>query len=361
MSTPNVGIWAIGTFLPPQVRTNDWWPSATVAKWQEALDVRKNARSEKAATELPAGSDLVLAAISEQRDDPFKGARERRVMSEGMMPSDMEIAAAREALDRAQLDPAEIDLLLVFSGVPDYLTVPNGPRIHSALGLRADCLTISMDNACNTFQTQLTLAEQMISGGRVRHALLVQSSAVMHLIPPEEQHSAWFGDGATAVVLGPVRAEHGVISTSHRTDGSFFGSLVGGGYKGGTWFDDADIALHFADRKGAVRLAFMLPLLGKTVLDDALGRAGLKPKDVNFYAAHQGTSWFRRVSQAFIGLSDARFFDTYDWTTSLSAANLPFVMAMAERQSVLREGDLVAMYSGGSGITVSGTLLRWGR
>jgi 3-oxoacyl-[acyl-carrier-protein] synthase III len=55
----------------------------------------------------------------------------------------------------------------------------------------------------------------------------------------------------------------------------------------------------------------------------------------------------------------ARYFDSYPWTTSLGAANIPFMLGMAEREGLLRNGDLVAAHSGGSGVVTSGALLRW--
>ncbi|MGH9197925.1 MAG: 3-oxoacyl-ACP synthase III family protein, partial [Acidimicrobiia bacterium] len=278
----------------------------------------------------------------------------------GMMPSDMEIAAARDALSRTQIDPKEIDLLITFSQLPDYLSVPTAAALHAALELNEWCLSLSTDSACNSFQTQLSLAEQMIKGGRARHALLVQSSTILHLIRPEEQHSAWFGDGAAAAVVGPVGEGKGILSACHRTDGSFYKALVGGCPNGGRWFDGDKIEFYIHDRDAAVRLVLSLPEIGRQVVEKALGEAGYRADQVDFYASHQGTHWLRRVTQEHIGLNRARYFDSYEFTTSLTASNLPFVMAMAEREGILRDGDLVAMFSGGSGITVSGTVLRWG-
>jgi 3-oxoacyl-[acyl-carrier-protein] synthase-3 len=56
----------------------------------------------------------------------------------------------------------------------------------------------------------------------------------------------------------------------------------------------------------------------------------------------------------------ARHFDSYEYTTSLAACNVPFCAGMAEREGLLRSGDVVAMFSGGSGITLSGSIVRWG-
>ena len=105
----------------------------------------------------------------------------------------------------------------------------------------------------------------------------------------------------------------------------------------------------------------MLADRGKEVVVDALEKLQLRPEDVQFYAAHQATIWFRRVTQAHIGLTGARSADTFPWAGTLSAANIPLVMATAEAEGALLDGNLVAIYSGGTGMTWSASILRWGR
>jgi 3-oxoacyl-[acyl-carrier-protein] synthase-3 len=359
-SQSGVGIHGVGIYLPEVVRKNDWWPASTVAKWQETIASRQGDRVGRPAQELSDGAQKVIAAMSKYAADPFKGAKERRVMPDGMVPSDMEIRAGQDALKRSGVPASEIDLLLTFSQLPDYLALPTAPRVHAELGLKRTCLSIATDSACNSFQTQLALAEQMIKGGSCRYALLVQSSAAIHLIRPEDEHSAWFGDGATAVVVGPVAQGFGVLATYHYTDGSLYEALVGGCPNGGSWFQGGPIAYYFKDRKQAARLAMELPEVAKEAVQGALDKAHLSTGDVDFFACHQGTHWLRAVAQEHIGLGRARHFDSYEFTTSLAASNVPFCGGMAEREGLLRSGDVVAMFSGGSGATVSGSIVRWG-
>lgn len=353
-----VGILGIGVYLPENVRRNDWWPRDIVAIWEEKLSLRGQGSRTRA--DLPPGADKVLAAMADYRNDPFKGCKERRVMPSNMVPSDMEIAAAREALERAHLDREKINLLLTYSQLPDFVGIPTAPAVHQGLRLCEPCLSFAVDGACNSFQHQLAIAESMIKSGRAQYALLVQSAAVQHIERPEDEISAWFGDGAAAVVLGPVSEGRGILATAHITDGSLYKALVNGSPDGRRWFDAGTVVGYVADREAAVRLALSLPVVGKAVVDRALQQAGHSPEQVDFYASHQGTHWFRRVTQEHIGLINARSFDSYEFTASLSSANIPFCMAMAERNGLLREGDLVATYSGGSGITAGASIMRWG-
>jgi 3-oxoacyl-[acyl-carrier-protein] synthase-3 len=355
-----VGVLGTGIFLPPQVRKNDWWPDSTVQHWRErsGAGVLSGSAPEEPgmATE---GIRRVTQAMLAVRDDPFKGAVERRVMSQGMVTSDIQVAAGKEALSRAGIAPESVTLVLTNSQLPDHLNVPNAPIVHRKLGLPRDCLALDVDSACNSFQTQLALASGMIQAGRARYALLIQASGFLHLARPQDQHSAWFGDGATAVVIGPVGKGKGLLASCHRTDGTLHEALVTG-CPGHRWFEGAAPTLYVKDHAAAREMLLKVADMGKEVVHAALADCGHPPEEVTFYASHQATAWFRRVTQDFIGLTHARHCDTFTWTGSLGPANIPAQLAMGEREGLLREGDLVAMYTGGSGITWSSLVMRWG-
>ena len=353
------GLHSVGMYLPPVIRKNDWWSDDLIQSWQAKPPpaMRKPPEGEPPPTP---GMVKALGAMAALAKDPFKGALERRVMAEGMVTSDMEAEAAKDAIARAGIAADQIDLILTNSQLPDYLSVPGAPEVHRKAGLRRSCLAITTDNACNSFLAQLTLAEAMIASGQARYALLVQSSGGQHLCRREHQHSAWFGDAATAVVVGPVAEGKGVLGRANRTDGDFYRALVTG-TPGTQWHQGGQPVVYIEDPKMAWRMLATIPDMGKEVLDAAMAEAGVDATAIQFFGSHQGTSWFRRVAQEHCGLTNAKFVDTFGWTGSLAAANIPFCLGVGEREGLLRSGDLVAMYSGGSGITYSGAVLRWGR
>jgi 3-oxoacyl-[acyl-carrier-protein] synthase III len=354
-----VGIYAVGVYLPETVRKNDWWPEAVRTKWKE------RAESFQPDTTPPAmpmtdGVAAVLKAIAETRGDPFSGSTERRVIAKNQVPSDMETLAAQDAIKRAGIDPGEIDLVLGGTLLPDYLFTPNACAVHRNLGLRHDCLTVAIDNnACNSFLLQLELAQALMRTGRAHLALLMQSCWGTIVAAPESPQSAWFGDGASAVIVGPVSEGRGILSAAHRTDGRFRDSLVGG-VPGGRWYE-GKFQWYPLDRDLAKEMILGVADCGREVVHAALAQAGHTPAEVDYYACHQATPWFGRVTRAHAGLTKARHLDTYSWTTGLSAVNVPIQMATGEREGLLLPGDLVATYAGGSGITYSSVVLRWGR
>ena len=352
----SVGIHGIGTYAPEHVRTNQWWPKELVASWQARPSLVGRAAQEQVGSPHLA---RVLTAMEKVDADPFKGSVERRVMAENQKPSDMELHAARSAMADAKVKPDEIDALLVYSVVPDFLVAPQATLLHHELGLRPDVLTLDTNNACNSFLQHLIVARSLIASGRCRKALLVQSCGALHMCRQQDPYSAWFGDGASAVVVGPVAEGSGILSVSTRTDGSYFRSVVAGA-AGKRWYAATEPLYIYNDDRAKAREMFLAVAdMGHEVITDALGAIGMKGEEIDFYASHQATPWFRQVTQESNGLTRARSCDTFKWAGNVSACNIPFSLYGGAKESQLKQGDLVAMYSGGSGLSYSGIIMRW--
>jgi 3-oxoacyl-[acyl-carrier-protein] synthase-3 len=337
------------------VRRNDWWPEPIVARWREkALH-----RVEKLPIPLTDGVQLALDAMTRLRNDPFAGSVQRRIMGGEEWSSEMETAAARLALEDAQVDPREIDAVISFTVVPDYIAGPTGCIVHQRLGLPQSCLTISIDSACNSFPVQLTLADQMIRAGNARNVLLIQSAAFSRIVPIESPLSAWLGDGATAVVVGRVREGYGVLAHAHGTDGTRHKAVVHG-VPGRRWYEEGRIVAYSEDPPMAQAIILGSIDRSKEVIPAVLANAGVRADQIDFYACHQGVPWLREITQSVTGMKNARWVDTFASFASLSAANIPLVMSFGKKEGLLRDGDLVMTFSGGTGETWSAALLRFG-
>lgn len=349
----SITIKGIGVFLPETIRKNDYWSRDITDRWMAG-----RAKQTPPSPETPA-MERTLEYMAALASDPFQGAIERRVMDESMLPSEMEASAARDAMSRAGFAADEIDFVLVHSVRPDFLNTPNACAVHEALGLDSNVFSLSVDGMCNAFLQQLHLAKHLIDGGR-RKGLLIQSSNLTSFAPREAPFSPWFGDGATAVCVGaPSREGHGLIADTHKTDSSLNRGVVFG-VPEGQWFEEGRVVTYVHDRERSLRMLLTIGDMGQEVVGEALSKADLAPSAINFYASHQANPWFRPLTQEVLGLANASAVDTFSWAGSLSAANIPLVLATGEREGALRSGDLVAMYSGGSGITYSGAILRWG-
>ncbi len=354
----SIGILGVGLYLPPTVRKNEYWPDHVVARWKDRAARRFQRMRDELEKDRSEVGRMTLEAVAALIDDPFQGARERRVIADDMKASDMETIAAREAIARSGVPLEEIDVVLSHQICPDYINVPSAAVVHGNLGLKERTQAVMVDAACNSFMNQLVLAQGLIATGRARYALLTQSSALTRFPESGEVIDSWNGDAGSAVIVGPVSEGRGLLGYSHQTNGKMWGTLVCG-VPGGRW-QDARCEIYSEDPRSNLEWVVTLPHRAKEAVDRALSDSGLGAADVNFYASHQGFKWLHPVTMAAAGLSHAKGVDHFHITAAISSVNLPFQLAMGEREGLLRPGDVVACFQGGTGMTWSGMALRWG-
>ncbi len=356
-----VGILGVGSFLPDHVRTNDWWPAEHVAAWREKRVNRMTRGAIPKDVLATEGVLLVAREMDRLAHDPFDGGLQRRVIADDMSSGDMEVMAAQHAMTHAGVGPSDIDVLFVQSMCPDHATANNAAAVHERLGLRQRVLSLETQGVCNAFLLQLQVAEQMVKSGASKCVLVVQSSPLSRLMDPRDPFSVWFGDGATAVVLGPVSEGRGLLGMSTRTDGTCARALLGAVSDELPWYADGPVRIHAPEPLVGRRMLLSSAELGKQVLDEVLAETGTDRSQIDFFACHQASSWFRSAAQSYLGIQHARVADTYVWAGNLTGANLPLVLEVGLKERSLKDGDLVAMYAGGGGMTWSAALLRWGR
>lgn len=354
-----LGILGIGTYLPPDIRRNDWWADDVVAKWREKRAAPLAPDKVRAEPTTP-GQRAIVEAMAEWKDDPFHGAAERRVLKSGVKASAMELEAARAAIADAGIDPREIGLVLTNTLAPDYLVTNNACLLHHHLELSPNCFTMATEVACNAFMMQLAVAERMLDGRRAKYGLLVQTCNISPMLPYDQAHSAWFGDGCTATIVGPVEEGHGILGHAHRTKGEFHRTIVAS-VPESCWYSGGQVQVYSADHDAARRSFLDIPDSATEVATEALAAAGLAPADIDFYAPHQPTRWFREVTQNHLRLSKARSIPTFERFASMFGANIPVSLKLASDAGALRRDDTVLMFAGGAGLTYSSMVMRWGR
>ncbi len=143
------------------------------------------------------------------------------------------------------------------------------------------------------------------------------------------------------------------------TDGSMYNGLVIAGEQAAPWYQGGHLKAQIASRKATLDMLWATPDIAASLARDALDKANLSCSSVDFYAAHQGTVWFRKLTQAFSGLDGARSVDTFPWAAGLMSCNIPLVLHTAWTERMLNRGDVVLMHAGGSGITASTVVVKW--
>lgn len=352
-----IGILGVGVDLPSEVRTNEWWPADLVSAWMDARAKRPPPPLPADATE---GMRRVAAAMMDQAHDPFQGTRERRVSAQGDTVFDLEERAAQHAIERSGIDPAGIDLVLVHSVVPDVLLSNSACVLHRRLGLGRTCLAIQADAAAYSFLGQLSLAAAMIESGQANLALLVQSCVATRLIDGEDPGSVLVGDGASAVIVGRLSGDRGLLGSVHYTDGRFPNSLIMS-VPGGTWHDTGRARMHVADPAQMRDVFLGTADVCKHGVEAVLAKTQHRLGDIGFLCVYQGTSWLRRVVHEYLGVGEVGSTETFTRFGYLSSAMIPLNLYFAQTEGLLRDGTLVVLTGGGTGMTYGAAALRWGR
>src|SRR5215469_5893280 len=218
---PRSRILGTGHYLPPGVRTN--------------LDLEKMVET----------SD---AWITERT-----GIKSRHIAPEGVNTSDMATAAAKNALEMAGLRPTDLDMIIVGTVTPDMPMPATAVFVQQKLG--AGCIpAFDLSAACAGFVYGLTVADQFIASGAMKHILVVGVELLSRVVDWTDRTTCvLFGDGAGAAVLGPADAKAGdVLSTSILTDGSLAHALQipGGGSQSPTSMLTFEQRLQFVHMKG---------------------------------------------------------------------------------------------------------------
>lgn len=357
--TVQVGICGLGAYLPPEVRTNDWWDVDIVQRWQSKADGLLKRIDKSMTHPLTPGEKKGLAAMEKASLDPFLGCKTRHIISADMESSDMEAQAVQAALHNAGIRADQIDCVLSHTVCPDFLLVNSAAIIQHKAGLPKSCFALSVDGMCGSFLMQLHLAEQLIRGGKVKYAVLVQSSAVSRLSDQEASYAPALGDGATALVVGAVAPNHGVLSSAFTTDGSLHKAFLAG-VPNKHWYDDGRVVAYNPERAASHITMVQTADVCSRLIAEVMDLAHVSREMVDFLVCHQPLAWVRPLIQELCGLEHTRFEDTFTTMGSMVSVNVPMQLTRAAESGNLKAEDTVVLSSYASGVTAGAMVLRWG-
>ncbi len=341
------------------VRENSAWPASFTAAFHD--HARADISTPNPETE--GGDAIARDVLGRYASDPFRGAQRRRVLEDGRQPSDLEVEAAERAIACAEVDRSRIGLVLVTSQMPDLLIPGNAALVHHRLGLRPSALALNVDTTCTGFLGSMMLAAPQIATGAADYALLVQSTVTSRCVDYSRPNSVNFGDGASAVVLGRVGDNRGILGWSWFNDGAYHRGAVLADPSGAPWYcAKKPLVATTLDAAGGREMVLKLGQLSNQAVEAALLDANLTKRQVDFFGVHQPTAWFNEFCRRTCSMMETtRTAQSFAETASVGPANLPFCIEAGTREGTLRAGDIAALFSCGSGMNWGALVVRWGR
>jgi 3-oxoacyl-[acyl-carrier-protein] synthase III len=333
-----VGITGLGSYLPEKIVTNE----------------------DLIASGLETTSEWIYQKI---------GIRERRIAAPGEATSDMAIHAARRALDDAGITAADVDLIIVTSMNFDYKTPATAAIVQNALGAR--CGAFDLGSACSGFVYACAVASKFVQDGMMNTVLVVASEHNSSLVSWQDRTTCvYFGDGAGAAVIQPVREGYGFLGFDLGADGSGEDAIKvpGGGSRHPVTPENVQPTQI---KQGVTRGLQHFTMNGHAVyefvqnkLPQTLGRAaeqsGSTLDQLDFFVLHQANRWMVGDTLQKMNVPLSKTFFNLDRYGNMASASVPVALHEARDAGCISDGNLVALSGFGAGLAWATTVVRWG-
>ena len=288
------------------------------------------------------------------------GIKQRHKAAEGEYTSLFAVRAARQAIERARLDPSEIDLLICATVTPDQILPSTGCLIQSELGVHK-AAAFDLAAACSGFLYGLTLANSMIRTGQSRYALVIGAEILSRYVDYTDRGTCViFGDGAGAAVLGAVEDERGILATRIRSDGRFSEQLFAPG--GGTRLPPSSETLNSGQHYFKMRGNELFKIAVRSMAEvsrEVLEEAGYKAGDVKLFIPHQANQRITDAVADKLNVDGSIVYSNIAMHGNTSSASIPIALDECVEMGRISDGDLVLLASFGGGVTWGAVLLQW--
>jgi 3-oxoacyl-[acyl-carrier-protein] synthase-3 len=331
MKLPRAKISALGCYTPPRVLTNQ--------------DLEK------------------MVDTNDQWILERTGIRERHIADARMATSDMAIEAARCALMRRGLDPAEVNAIIVCTVTPDMLFPSTACLVQNALGARR-AWGFDLVAACSGFVYGLTTAAHLIAAGTHSKVLVIGADTMSRIIDYTDRSTCiLFGDGAGAMLVeAAVENDDGAgfVDFLGEIDGSGgdYLKMPAGGSRLPASRETVDRRQHFVHQEGQQVFKYAVRKMYESCAE-LLARNGLTARDVGVLIPHQANRRIITACAERLGIPLEKVSINIERYGNTTAATIPLATQDAIEQGRLRKGDIVVFAAVGAGYTVGAGLWRW--
>ena len=288
------------------------------------------------------------------------GIKERHRAKDGEYTSLFAVAAARQAIERAKIDPADIGLIICATVSPDQILPSTGCLIQAELGANR-AAAFDLVAACSGFLYGLTMADTMIRTGQTRYALVIGAEVLSRYVDYSDRSTCvLFGDGAGAAVVGPVEGERGILASRIYSDGRYAEQLYspGGGTRIPPTAETLASGMHYFKMKGNELFKIAVRSMAD-VSTEVLTEAGYKAEDVKLFIPHQANQRITDGVASRLNVDPANVYSNIAYHGNTSSASIPIALDECIEKGMVHEGDLVLLASFGGGVTWGGVLIKW--
>ncbi len=288
------------------------------------------------------------------------GIKQRHKASKDEYTSQFGSRAALQALERAGLEPTDIDIIVCATTSPDQIMPSTGALIQAQIGA-TNAAGMDVFAACSGFLYGITMVESMIRTGQIKYALVIGAEVLTKYVDYTDRGTCViFGDGAGAAVLGPVPEGKGILATKIRSDGRYEDQLFspGGGTKLGTTHETINNGDHFFKMRGNELFKVAVRSMAD-ISAEMVEKAGYKVEDIDIVIPHQANQRITDAVASRLGVPDEKVYSNIAMMGNTSSASIPIAMDECIQSGKINEGSLVLLTAFGGGVTWGGTVIRF--
>jgi 3-oxoacyl-[acyl-carrier-protein] synthase-3 len=288
------------------------------------------------------------------------GIRERRIVQNGEATAEMSTNAIRDLMKKKNLDPEEIDTIIVATITPDMMFPSSAALIQKNINA-INAWGYDLSAACSGFLFALESGAALIESKRCKKVIVVGADTMSSILNFQDRNTCiLFGDGAGAVLLEPSE-DYGIIDSELKIDGN------GGDYlkmdAGGSLFpathETIDNKLHYIAQDG--KTVFKYAVKGMADISyEVASRNNLKAEDIALFIPHQANKRIIDATMERLGLNESQVMINIDKYANTTAATIPICIAEAAENNLLNNGDNVILSAFGAGFSWGATYLKWG-
>ena len=289
------------------------------------------------------------------------GIHERHIADAKESTSTLAVKAAQAAIELADINPRQIDLVIVATVTPDYQFPSVACQVQDALGL-PHAAAFDLSAGCTGFIYALSVASKMVAAGAHKLALVIGAETLSRIVDWEDRNTCvLFGDGAGAVLLQATEAPTGLLSFTLGADGSGGDLLLvpAGGSRRPPCAETVQNRQHFIKMNGPEVYRFAVDVMvraSRTVIE----QTGLALDDVELVIPHQSNARIIQSAAKTLKLPPERVFTNLARYGNTSAASVPIALCEAVEQGLVKTGDHVVLVGFGAGFTWGAALVQWG-
>ncbi|WP_313487051.1 beta-ketoacyl-ACP synthase III [Pseudescherichia sp.] len=280
------------------------------------------------------------------------GIRERRIAAPDETVATMGFEAAKRALEMAGVDKNEIGLIIVATTSATHAFPSAACQVQNLLEIKG-CPAFDVAAACAGFTYALSIADQYVKSGAVKHALVIGSDVLARTCDPADRGTIIiFGDGAGAAVLS-ASEEQGIISTHLHADGSY-GELLTLPNLDRVTPENPTYLTMTGNEVFKVAVTELAHIVEETLTANNIDRS-----ELDWLVPHQANLRIISATARKLGMEMDKVVVTLDRHGNTSAASVPCALDEAVRDGRIKPGQLVLLEAFGGGFTWGSALVRF--